>query len=419
MNNQRFFDIVKVWCIYFFIFITSLSMPWGIARAGNIQIEEEIVPFPVSKAPAETIKQEGTNPSGGDIAILLPTQSHYFGKISDLIYTGIQQGYLQATQDEKQLKRLQLYPTTEQTDQILSQYEAARQAGATLIVGPSSKQALLAILQQGGENAIPLLALTIPDKIEPFMFKSNVYFFPLEPEAEARQIAQLAFEEGKRKALIITTPSATSKRLQATFSQAWESLGGSVVQTHVMQPVANTYSQLKEVLKQTVKAKPESTVDMVFIAAEGERARVIRPLLTPTNKVSLYMTSYGLIKRGEAARIYNKTKLLAMPYMLSAGMLETLPNTLVNVDQERLFMFGMDIGRLIHVLLHYGPLKAGFELEGLSGQIKLNDNKQFLRMLTPVELQKNEFVPWNQNGNNDNIDNGKKDSMGNKARQSF
>lgn len=419
MNNQRFFDIVKVWCIYFFIFITSLSMPWGIARAGNIQIEEEIVPFPVSKAPAETIKQEGTNPSGGDIAILLPTQSHYFGKISDLIYTGIQQGYLQATQDEKQLKRLQLYPTTEQTDQILSQYEAARQAGATLIVGPSSKQALMAILQRGGEQSIPLLALNIPDKIEAAMLNPNTYFFPLEPEAEARQIAQLAFEEGKRKALIITTPSATSKRLQATFSQTWESLGGSIVQTHVMQPVASTYAQLKEVLKQTVKAKPEPTVDMIFIAAEGERARVIRPLLTPTPTVSLYMTSYGLTKRGQSARVYNKTKLLAMPYMLSAGMIETLPSTLTNVDQERLFMFGMDIGRLIHVLLNYGPLRPGFELEGLSSQIKLNENKQFVRVLTPVELQKDEFVPWNQNGNSDTGDNGKKDNTGKKSRPNF
>lgn len=417
MKRHQYFVKQWKWILCLLLTLGSFGLIHSV-HAGKITVEEEIIPFPKpvieEKAPAEekqkidesTQKDALETNQAGDIALLLPMNSQYFGKVSELIYAGILQGYKQSANDDQQIRPLKLYPTSDQVNSMVEQYWNAHRDGASLIIGPINKNAILQILQnENGIGSIPLLALNIPDKIEASLLNQPVYFFPLEIEAEARQMAQLAFDEGKRKALIITTNSSTSQRLQNAFAQAWENIGGTIVQTHTMTPNAKTYTQLKEVLKQTVKAKTGPTVDMIFVAAEGDRAKVIYSLLPTGQKISIYMTSYAFTKKAEQLNAYNQAKLLAMPYMLSASLQEGFPKTITTVDQGRFFAFGVDIGRLMYVLLYYAPLKTGFELDGISGQIKLNDSKQFVRSLTPVKFQKNDLVPWTLNQNDDKKDN--------------
>ena len=143
---------------------------------------------------------------------------------------------------------------------------------------------------------IPTLAMNYSD-ITFDEVPKNLYQFGLSAEDEARQVAQRAWVEGRRNALILSTDANWGQRSADAFQKTWEALGGTIVSrdvyakqkdySNVIKGALNVaesqqrYRQLRGILNQSMEFEPRrrQDVDMIFLIARHDEARQIKPTL--------------------------------------------------------------------------------------------------------------------------------------------
>ena len=94
--------------------------------------------------------------------------------------------------------------------EITQAYERAVQQGARFIIGPLTRSAV-SVVASSNLVSVPTLALNAPETDVPLPY--NLYLFGMQVENEARQLARLATEQGRRRALIVASDNPLSKRL--------------------------------------------------------------------------------------------------------------------------------------------------------------------------------------------------------------
>lgn len=291
------------------------------------------------------------------VALLLPLKSATFGAAAD----AVQQGFLAAAGFEAtnpQILPVRVYGTFEESGDIVTLYRRAIAAGARAVVGPLTRNGV-ATLAAEPDIPVPTLALNLAD----VQAAEKLYFFGMAVEAEARQVAQLARQDGFRQALVITTGTPLSNRLQLAFEDEWRRSGGE--QLHAIEYSGDT----------TVLAPLAELPDTaVFFAIDAEKARLIRPYLP--NKLPIYATSQVFTGNDDTLRNYdlNGVRFVDMPWLLRpdhpAVMIYPRAVPPLPADRERLYALGIDAFRLIQLLLN-GQLNATLPLDGVSGDIQL------------------------------------------------
>jgi outer membrane PBP1 activator LpoA protein len=141
---------------------------------------------------------------------------------------------------------------------------------------------------------VPTLALNYGDE------QSNVeqlYQFGLSAEDEARQVAEKAWLSGHKTSLMLTPATPWGQRVAESFSEQWQQLGGTVLEsTHFS--ADKSYSKAIEELfnidtsKQRARrlqsiigrnaeftARRRNDVDFIFVVATPNQARQIKPTL--------------------------------------------------------------------------------------------------------------------------------------------
>ena len=141
-------------------------------------------------------------------------------------------------------------------------YDDALRQGANLVVGPLSKQAV-AELGTRLERPIPVLALNRIDQVLPATGSALVQL-SLAPEDEAERIAELAFGQGARAALIVRPAGGWGDKVQQALQTRWTALGGAVTNSV-------TYTNQDE-YSSTVKSA-------LGLPASEQRARDVRSML--------------------------------------------------------------------------------------------------------------------------------------------
>jgi outer membrane PBP1 activator LpoA protein len=187
--------------------------------------------------------------------------------------------------------KIQVYDSTAQ-DSLEGVYEQAVHEGADFIVGPLVKEEVES-LNSGSKASVPMLALNItPKRRAP----DNVFQFGLSPEMEAQAVAEKAWSDGHRTALIITPKSAWGNRMQTAFQESWEAMGGTILgveqissQTNLNQGIQHLLAidssearakQLKDLgIKFSYEPRRRQDPDMIFIATNAALARQVKPLL--------------------------------------------------------------------------------------------------------------------------------------------
>lgn len=309
------------------------------------------------------------------IALLLPLQSSVFGRAAD----AFQQGYTTAATFQPDLP-IVYYPTAERTEDILLAYRQAIRSGAVLAVGPLTRNAVTALLEEN--LPVPTLALNTPEHLAPL--PPNLYLFSLNVESEARQIAHLAHAEGHHSALTVTAGTALGKRVQGAFIDEWLKLGGTIAERLNFTPNQSGYPQLRS-------ATAKAGADMLFLAADAEKARAVRPYLD--NAIPTYATSQIYGTSGPAGRNLdlNQIRFVEMPWFLlpdhPAVISYPRPASPLSIEQERFYALGIDAYRITLQLLH----PADWPLDGVTGQIAL-DGQQFTRELTAAQFRQGEAV---------------------------
>lgn len=303
--------------------------------------------------------------STAHIALLLPLQSVDFGAAA----SAVQQGFMAAARLNPQALPVRAYSNVDENSSITAVYRHAVANGARAVVGPLTRNGVTALAEMR-YFPVPTLSLNIPDSSP----VHNLYFFGMAVEMEARQVAQLAREQGFSRAIVITSHAQLARRLQFAFEEQWIATGGTITREIDAGDDVTVYAN--------IVAQPDT---LVFFAADVTQARQIRPYLP--NNLAIYATS--LLFTGDNETLINfdldGIRFIDMPWLLQADhpavMLYPRASAPLAIDQQRLYALGIDAFRLIQVLL--ANQLSALPMDGVTGRIQLNEHT-FERVALPA-----------------------------------
>lgn len=286
------------------------------------------------------------------IALLLPTGSKIFVRHA----SALRDGFLAAARTQgKALPPVREYPASEDVGDALKNYRAAVAAGASVVVGPLTRDAVTA-LAFGEPVPVPTLALNIPDQTG--RAPDNLYMLSLQIESEARQAAQLAYRENRRRALIIAGANPVQRRMQSAFAAEFSRLGGVVLAESIPPDPARLKSAMR------------TEADMVFLALDHDGARAVRAYLGTTAAYATSSVHAG--ERGPLAAfdLANVT-FVDMPWLLEpdhpAVMVYPRPAPGA-AEFDRFYALGIDAWRIAQLLLTGA---RDLKLDGVTGELSL------------------------------------------------
>lgn len=339
------------------------------------------------------------------IALLLPLNTN----AGIIIRDAFMSAYLNVQSFGGQVPEVRFYDTST-TDNIIALHTQARLDGAGMIIGPLLRQHL-SQLQQVRNLGVPTLAL---NNIDGAQSASNLlYQFALSPESEARQLAIKAWNDGHRKAAIMSpqdTSSEIYQRKKNSFIQQWKELGGQVVTqelygTNYTQSIenllnlsesANRREQISDIINASVEfsQRRRQDVDFIFLIAEPLAARQINPSLgyLYAGDIPVYATQdiYSGLNRTLEDVDLNGIIFGDSPWLLSeddelkVAAQQLFPQS--NAQNLRLQAFGIDAFRLYPRIRQ---LETGLEnaFVGATGVLSLDTDNRITRALDWARMQ--------------------------------
>lgn len=340
-------------------------------------------PLGTAEKPGASVPPPAAEGPRPHIALLLPLNSPSFGRHAD----SLRQGFELASRTTPGSLPVIAYPVGEDATEIVPAYRRAIEAGARAVAGPLTRSGV-STLAASGELPVPTLALNTPDTdVRP---PKRMYLFGLAVEAEARQIAQLVFQSGRRNAITISDETPLSRRIRQAFLAEWAQTGGS----HQADFLYTTSPTAVAALRQAAQA-PE--VDVVFLAIDAAKARLVRPNLPPGK--AIFATSQVQPSRPEPIAHFDLAgiRFVDMPWILQsdhpAVMIYARGESIApGSDYDRLYALGIDAFRLLQDMLG-GMSVASAPLDGVTGRITLGPGQQFQRELVPAQFVDGKAVP--------------------------
>jgi outer membrane PBP1 activator LpoA protein len=294
-------------------------------------------------------------PRGPAVTLLLPLDAPDFRSAAE----AIRQGFMAAMQTEGRTLDVGIRRTDAGSERVLAEYDAAVAAGTRLVVGPLTRSGVAA-LATSGRVSVPTLALNQPPVGAPTRL---LYAFGLSVEAEARQIARQAWDDAIRVAAVVSDATPLARRSREAFAEAWSALGGRIVRM-IELPAEADPSQIRESLD---RDPPQA----VFLAASGERARLLRPYVgrTPVYATSQINAGDDPLKNFDL----NGVRFAEMPWLVRVqdpGIARYPRPEGLDSDLGRFYALGIDAFRLAAALLEG---RRSFVLDGVTGQLVVSD----------------------------------------------
>jgi outer membrane PBP1 activator LpoA protein len=339
-----------------------------------------VVPAPPS-APAAAAQPAALSDDAriSHVALLLPLKSTAFGQHAE----AVRNGFLAAAKVQGRVALpLRIYETGDDVQQVVAGYRQALAAGATVVVGPLTRSGVTAIVE-AEPVPVPTLALNVPEGRA--TAPRNLYMLSLQAEAEARQVAQLAHQEGGRSVLTVSGDTPLMRRIHQAFVDEFTRLGGKLAAEI---PFASDPAGLNRIKQ----AAGLGTADMAFLALDFQRARLARPYLEP---LAIFATSQvhpgnvGPLAAFDLARV----RFLDMPWLLqpdhTAVMVYPRQDYRDVVELDRFYALGIDAFRVANELLA-GRLEI--VLDGVTGRLTLGPDQSFARMLTAAQFREGKLA---------------------------
>jgi outer membrane PBP1 activator LpoA protein len=318
------------------------------------------------------LHEDGSAPH---IAVLLPLKSSAFGRPADAVRRGLIEA--QRVHPGSGLPLI-VHATGDDPFDILQAYERALRDGAKLVIGPLTRSAVSAL---AGSNlvAVPTLALNAPEV--DVVLPANLYLFGLQVENEAKQLAQLAIDQGRRSALVVVSETALSKRISQAFIDEFTRSGGQIAEQFQYTTESGNLMRLRDSIAL-------GGADLAFLALDAQRAKLIRSFLG--NALPVYATS--LVNTGSDALAsveLNGVFFVDMPWLLTpdhpAVLSYARPEQIqATTEAQRFYALGIDAYRLAQELLR--PDTEHPPLDGVTGYITLDRDRRLLRELIPAQF---------------------------------
>ncbi|EMP7251050.1 penicillin-binding protein activator [Enterobacter cloacae] len=318
---------------------------------------------------------------------------------------------------------LKIYDTSSQPlDQVLAQVQ---QDGASIVVGPLLKNNVEELMKSN--TALNVLALNQPEQVQN---RTNICYFALSPEDEARDAARHIHEQGKQSPLLLIPRSTLGDRVANAFAEEWQKLGGGIVLQQKFgsvselragvnggagialngSPVSASLPQQQSVTigGLTIPAPPTDAqisgggkVDAAYIVATPQEIAFIKPMIAMRNGSQSGATLYASSRSAQGTagpdfRLemdglqYSEIPMLAGSN--PALMQQALSAVRNDYSLARLYAMGVDAWTLAN---HFTQMRQvpGFELNGNTGDLTATQDCVINRKLSWLKYQQGQIVP--------------------------
>jgi hypothetical protein len=335
------------------------------------------------------------------IALLLPVEGQA-ASAGSAVRDGVIAAWLADERAEKPV--IDFYNAT--AGNAAQAFDSAAADGAELVIGPLEKGAVDAVLRRG-DPPLPMIALNQYNGQN--ISGAGVVQFALQPEEEARQVADRARADGHIRAWVMTPDDSWGERVYGAFRERWEALGGTIVdratynnQTH---DFASPVKQLLDIegsqqraaaveaaVQRPVVSEPHPTenADFLFLAAFSLQARQIQPqlLFFGARELPIYATSHVYLGTTDPSRDADLNGITFADMPALVGSDRATLESLLDPDRadksgnyERLFAMGVDAYRLAPQV---GGLRqnATARFSGQTGELSIDSGGVVQRTLS-------------------------------------
>src|SRR5215472_1098470 len=341
------------------------------------------------------------------IALLLPVTGR-----SAAAAVSVRDGFLAAYYQAPAAARLRVRIYDTGTLSVAEALGRATGSGAELIVGPLTREEVIAAAQDAAARP-PLLALNfLPPETPP---PARFYQYALSPEDEARLVARRILADHHRRGIAIVPVGDWGTRVLAAFRQELESGRSELIATATIDPGRTDYSEavtqtlgisasqarfrrLEGVLGTKLQFEPRRRGDIgfIFCPAPANTERLLRPQLRFhfAGDIPTYATSSAFEPDVRANQDLDGLMFPDMPWMLGGNLAEAVraatrdawPNS--GLQRSRLFAFGFDAYRLALALRN---ARGDVSVVGLTGRLSFDPERRIRRELAWAQLHDGEL----------------------------
>jgi outer membrane PBP1 activator LpoA protein len=335
-----------------------------------------------------------------NIALLLPLNTQSGRVIRD----GFMSAYYDVMQIGGKVPTIKVYNTDESIN-ILDQYNQAVNDGAEMVIGPLLKEH---ITQLHNQRTLPVPTLALNNLEGSSPLSNSLYQFALSPENESVQVAEKAWQDGHRYAAVLSPAQTTDdfyQRKRDSFISHWLTLGGHIVAreefrdnyTTVLEALLDINdsetrkNRIGELIREELAftQRRRQDIDMIFLVADPGPARQINPTLAYlyAGDIPVYATQdiYSGIPRPQVDFDLNGIIFGDSPWVLNFNdELKEKATSLFPQNTSltlRLQAFGIDAFR-IYPRLKQLESAPNSQIYGATGLLKLGDNHNIIRELS-------------------------------------
>lgn len=300
-------------------------------------------------------------PSHSRIALLLPLEIPAF---TNAAYA-VQAGLLAAIEAAQAQVTIQVYPTQGDQASAAAIYQRAIADGAQYVVGPLTRGEVSA-LESAALVSVPTVALNTLESTQPLSAKLALFGLPV--EEEARQLARIARRMGMQSASVVAADTPLATRMAEAFVAEWAAQSGSLVLQLSFPPTAPP----TELMTRTV----EQPADFIFLAANAEQARLVRPHLDPATPTFGLSHLYDGAAHNPQNEVLNSVHFVDMPWLIDPAdpafaAYAQAAASLSPGEAQRWFAVGVDAWRILMALDGRGAAAW----RGLTGQLSLSEGR--------------------------------------------
>lgn len=311
------------------------------------------------------------------VALLLPL-SGGLERSGKAVRDGFFAAYYQAKKRGSQAPEIRVFDTYQQDVNAI--YDLAVADGADMIVGPLTPSA---VDELSFRPDLPVTTLALNYTDQPYGYPEKLFQYTLAFEDEARQVAERAWVEGHRYAMVLIPQTEVGEKHAAAFAKKWEELGGAIVARSyfadqsdysavikaslLVDDSENRAQQLSRLFGTRVKfeARRRQDIDFVFMYAKPKDAIQLKPMMNLQNAgdIPIYSTSkiYAGNNNSRTNRDLNGIRFNTIPWVFDTQSPEKMAIKKYanpNADYSKLYALGVDAYRL------YPRLKQLEQVEG-------------------------------------------------------
>ncbi len=354
------------------------------------------------------------------IAILLPFSGR-FESVANAIRDGIMAAYYDANTRENSVPNLHIYDTS--SGDINALYDDAVLNGAQLIIGPLEKEKI-ADLALRPELPVPTLAL---NRIETDMpVPAGLFQFGLSLEDDAEQVAEQAWRDGHRRAMVLAPTSTSGDRSVESFQARWAELGGDMTKDYRYADQGRYSDLVKSALKindseqrrrdvqsligKRVEFEPRrrKDIDYIFLYSHATAARQLKPILAFHYAGDVPVYSMRNIYNGKANskrdRDLNDIRFTTLPWFFDKNLPEkrAILSAVDNANYEFLYALGVDAYHIHPRLRQLKEVKQA-HFYGTTGNLRLDEQQRIRREQIWAKFSKGRAVPMTRFTSEDDV----------------